>query len=326
MIAKTSRAREAPWYWYFIRMAQFSGVIPILATPFHDDETLDLASLTRMIEFLAPIGVDGVTLLGVLGESNRLTDSERTTLIKTAIKAAAGLPVIAGCSHTGTAATISLAREAADLGAAGVMIAPSRQPVPNDSLVCEYYERIGAAVPIPIVLQDHPASTEVHMRVPLILNIAAQVPSIACIKAEAVPSPQKITALRNGLKEIRPIPILTGLGGLYGFFDLERGSEGFNTGFAFPEVLMAMVKSVGSGDMDAAYGIYRLYLPLMVFEQQPGLAIRKEILRRRGLLTSAHVRHPGGNIDRATADQLQRLLDRSFPGQDLTKPVRVYQE
>jgi 4-hydroxy-tetrahydrodipicolinate synthase len=64
----------------------------------------------------------------------------------------------------------------------------------------------------------------------------------------------------------------------------------------------------------------------MVFEQQPGLAIRKEILRRRGLLTSAHVRHPGGNIDRATADQLQRLLDRSFPGQDLTKPVRVYQE
>lgn len=307
-------------------MAVFSGVIPILATPFHSDETLDLLSLTRLIEFAAGTGVNGVTLLGVLGESNRLTDSERTGLIKSAIKTANRLPVIVGCSHSGTSATIALAREAADLGASAVMIAPSRQPVPNDSTIYEYYDRIAAKVAIPIVLQDHPASTEVHMPVSLILKIAAQIPAIACIKAEAVPSPQKITALRSGLKEIRPIPVLTGLGGLYGFFDLERGSEGFNTGFAFPEILLAIVKCVRAGDMDAAFGIYRRYLPLMVFEQQPGLAIRKEILRRRGLLTSARVRHPGGNIDGATADQLQRLLDRSFPGQDITKPVRVYQE
>jgi 4-hydroxy-tetrahydrodipicolinate synthase len=206
------------------------------------------------------------------------------------------------------------------------MIAPSRQPVPNDNTVFEYFGHIAAKTAIPIVLQDHPASTEVHMPTPLILKIAAQISSVACIKAEAVPSPQKIAALRTGLKEIRPIPILTGLGGLYGFFDLERGSEGFNTGFAFPEVLLAMMERVRAGDMDAAYRIYRLYLPLMVFEQQPGLAVRKEILRRRGLLASGRVRHPGGSIDAATADQLQRLLERSFPGQDLTKAVRVYQE
>lgn len=307
-------------------MASFTGVIPILATPFQDDESLDLASLQRLIEFVASMGVNGVTLLGVLGESNRLTDSERTTLLKTALKAANGLPVIAGCSHTGTAATISLASEAADLGAAAVMIAPSRQPIPNDAVVSEYYERIAAKMPLPIVLQDHPGSTEVHMRTPLILNIAKQIPSIACIKAEAVPSPQKIAALRAGLKEIRPIPVLTGLGGLYGFFDLERGSEGFNTGFAFPEILLSIMECVRAGEMDAAYGIYRLYLPLMVFEQQPGLAVRKEILRRRGVLATARVRHPGGNIDAATAHQLHRLLERSFPGQDITRPVRVYQE
>jgi 4-hydroxy-tetrahydrodipicolinate synthase len=307
-------------------MPSFTGVIPILATPFHDDESLDLASLSRLIEFVASTGVDGVTLLGVLGESNRLTDSERTSLIKTAVKAAAGLPVIAGCSHTGTSATISLAREAADLGAAGVMIAPSRQPIPNDDVIFDYYARVAANTTLPIVLQDHPASTEVHMRVPLILKITQQIPAIACIKAEAVPSPQKIAALRLGLKDIRPVPVLTGLGALYGFFDLERGSEGFNTGFAFPEVLLAIVQRVRAADFDAAWEIYQRFLPLMVFEQQPGLAIRKEILRRRGLLSSGRVRHPGGNIDASTADQLQRVLDRSFPGEDITKPVRVYQE
>jgi 4-hydroxy-tetrahydrodipicolinate synthase len=298
-------------------LPRLSGVIPILATPFHDDESLDLASLTRLIEFAAAIGANGVTLLGVLGESNRLTDAERATLIRTAVAAAAGkLPVIAGCSHTGTAATLALVREAMALGAAAVMIAPSRQPVPSDAAVYDYYARV-AETGAPIVLQDHPASTEVHMSAALILRIAAEIPGIACIKAEAVPSPSKIAALKAGLT--RDIPILTGLGGLYGFFDIERGSEGFNTGFAFPEVLLAIVRS----DLDTAWAIYRRYLPLMVFEQQPGLAIRKEILRVRGLLSSGRVRQPGGNIDKATAVQLHSLLERTFPGQDLARPVEV---
>jgi len=303
-------------------LCRIAGVIPILATPFKTDESLDTDSLTRMIEFFAKLGVTGVTLLGVLGESNRLTDAERSLLIRTAIKAAGGLPVIAGCSHTGTAATIALAREAVDLGTAAVMIAPSRQPVPGDQVVYDYYARI-AETGIPIVLQDHPASTEVHMRADLILRMAKEMPSIVCIKAEAVPSPSKIAALRTGLKDQRSVPILTGLGGLYGFFDLERGSEGFNTGFAFPEILLAMVAGLNAGDLGSVYAIYQRYLPLMVFEQQPGLAIRKEILRRRGLVTSGRVRHPGGNIDAATAEQLSNLLERSFPGQDLTKPVQV---
>jgi 4-hydroxy-tetrahydrodipicolinate synthase len=298
---------------------RLTGVIPILATPFHDDESPDHQSLERMIRFFAQMGVNGVTVLGVLGESNRLTDSERSALIRTAVEAAGSLPVIAGCSHTGTAATIALCREAKDLGAAAVMIAPSRQPVPNDEVVFAYYKRVAEGAGVPIVLQDHPASTEVHMRADLIVRIAREVPGIACIKAEATPSPSRITAIRAGLGPEHPIPVLTGLGGLYGFFDLEVGSEGFNTGFAFPEVLLAMV----SGSMDRAYAIYRHYLPLMVFEQQPGLAIRKEILSRRGLISCGRVRHPGGGIDAGTAKQLEGLLARSFPGQDITGPVQI---
>ena len=300
-----------------------SGVIPILATPFREDESLDTASLERMIAFFAGLQVNGVTLLGVLGESNRLTDEERATLIRSAVRAAGSIPVIVGCSHTGTSATISLSRQAAELGAAAVMIAPSKQPAPNDDAVFEYYRRVADGAGIPVVLQDHPASTEVHMRADLILRIVREVPSLVCIKAEAVPSPPKIAALRKGLEGHRPVSILTGLGALYGYFDLERGSNGFNTGFAFPEVLLALVRSAAEENFDAAYRIYNRYLPLMVFEQQPGLAIRKEILRRRGLIANSHVRHPGGNIDSATSSQLAGLLERSFPGQDLTRPVTV---
>lgn len=300
-----------------------TGVIPILATPFHDDESLDLESLARLIAFNKAAGVQGITVLGLLGESNRLTDNDRARLIETAVKAADGLPVIAGTSHTGTQATIELSRQAADLGASAVMITPSQQPAPSDKAVFDYFTRIAEQISLPIVLQDHPAISQVHMPVDLMLRLVREIPAILCIKAEAAPSPQKIGALVKGMEGGRRASILTGLGGLYGLFDLERGSDGFNTGFAFPEILLAIVREFRAGRHDAARALFTRYLPLIVFEQQPGVAIRKEILRRRGLLTSHRVRHPGATIDPATAAQLERLLDAIFPGEDLTRPLGI---
>jgi len=191
----------------------FSGVIPILATPFLDNEALDLESLHRLIRFNVEIGVDGVTLLGLLGESNRLTDAERESLIRAAVTSAAGAPVIVGTSHTGTEATIALSQQAAALGATAVMITPSQQPVPNDKAVFDYYLRIAAKTALPIVLQDHPAISQVHMPADLILRLVREIPAIACIKAEAVPSPQKIAALKKGMEGGRSVAVLTGLGG-----------------------------------------------------------------------------------------------------------------
>jgi 4-hydroxy-tetrahydrodipicolinate synthase len=301
----------------------YTGVIPILATPFHDDESLDLDSLARLVEFNAAAGVDGVTILGLLGESNRLTDAEREKIIRTAVAAAAGLPVIVGTSHTGTAATIEHTQQAMALGATAVMITASAQPTASDKVVFDYFQRIAAKVAAPLVLQDHPAITGVHMPGDLILRLVREIPTIVCIKAESLPSPQKIAALKAGMAGTRRVSVLTGLGGLYGFFDLERGSDGFNTGFAFPEVLIAMVRAFRAGEVEAARQLFTRFLPLLVFEQQPGVAIRKEILRRRGLLASNRVRHPGGSIDAGTTEQLARLLAATFGGADLTKPLAL---
>ncbi len=301
----------------------FSGVIPILATPFRDDESLDLESLARLIRFNAEIGVDGVTVLGMLGESNRLTDAERTRIVPAAIEAAGSLPVIVGTSHTGTVATVELSRAAIELGAAGVMIMPPPQPVPSDKAVLDYFQRVAAGISAPIVLQDYPIGSQVHMSTDLILRLVREVPNIVAVKAESVPSPPKIAALKAGMAGSRQATVLTGLGALYGLFDLECGSDGFNTGFAFPEVLLAILDEFQRGNVAAARQLYTQYLPLIVFEQQPGVAIRKEILRRRALLTSNRLRHPGGTIDATTTTQLARLLDAMFAGLDITKPLRL---
>jgi 4-hydroxy-tetrahydrodipicolinate synthase len=300
----------------------FTGVIPILATPFQDDESLDLVSWRRMIEFMVALKVDGITILGVLGESNRLSDHERETLIASAVATVGKrIPVIVGTSHSGTGVAQYLAAMAEKLGADAVMVAPAKEPMPGDERVVEYYRRIAASTALPIVLQDHPASTEVQMSVALILNIVSEIATVKCIKAEAVPTPAKVAALKAGLS--RPVSILSGLGALYAPFDLAAGSDGFNTGFAFPELLMAFNAAAKAHDWDRLHALYARFAALIVFEQQPGLAIRKEILRLRGLIDCRRVRHPGATIAPASAKTLAALIERVLPSTDISKPIVV---
>ena len=124
----------------------FKGVFPIMATPFRADEEVDLESFDRSVRFLKRAGVQGVTITGVLGESNRLLDREREALIKTAVAAAEGMPVVVGTSHAGTHATRGLSQMAEDLGAAGVMVTPTKEatPVAPDGMVKFFSHTVGA--------------------------------------------------------------------------------------------------------------------------------------------------------------------------------------
>lgn len=286
---------------------RFGGVVPILATPFHDDERLDLESMRRLVTFMRSLKVDAVTVLGVLGETDRLTDIEREAVIKATIDAAGPVPVIVGASRPGATATIAAIQSAKKLGAKAAMVAPA------DSNPFPYFQRVADAG-LPVIVQDHPAATGIQMSTDVLLRMVREIPAVAGIKCEALPSPPKFAALKEGMRSGRSVPVLTGLGALYARFDLERGSDGFNTGFAFPEILRAMLGPGGAA-------VYHRYLPLIVFEQQPGTAVRKEILRRRGLITSNRVRAPGATIDEGTAKQVAKLLEDVFGDVDITKPL-----
>lgn len=298
----------------------FSGVIPILATPFHADESIDFDSWKRTLEFMLSIGVDGLTVAGVLGEADRLIDRERIALIETAARIIDGrVPLIAGVSHRGTYAALSLARAARDAGATAIMVAPQREATPSEERIFETYARIASAASMPIILQDHPASTEVHISAALIARIANELPAVHAIKAEAVPVGPKIATIRAQLT--RPVSILAGLGALYAPFDLAAGADGFNTGFAFPEVLQAMIAAQRAGDTAQLDARYARYAALIVLEQQPGVAIRKEILKRRGLFETSTVRHPGAPLSPHAGATLTALLERTFADVDITRRI-----
>lgn len=280
-------------------------------------------------------GVTGVTIAGVLGESDRLTDWERQTLVSTAAeeirREASGnnskkLKLCVGTTHSGTAATVALSQMAQECGADGVMISPTKPAFgsqPSDNDILHLYQRVAAACPdLSIIVQDLPSLTGVYMSTSLLARIASTVPNVASIKLESPPTIQRIAALRQDPAfETSNCTILCGLGALYAGFDLRQGISGFMTGFAFPEILVAMMDLAKEND-EAFFALYQEYLDLIVFEQQPGgLSIRKEIYRRRGLIDSAMLRHPGGRISPILQEAVDNQLLRSFPGVDLSRPL-----
>jgi 4-hydroxy-tetrahydrodipicolinate synthase len=289
-------------------MERLTGVYNILATPFLPDGGLDMSSLRRLTEGVMEAGVDGITVLGVAGEAQKLSGEERSKVVRTASDVVGGrVPVFVGASQDGTDATVAASREAELAGAAGVMIAPPTFLQPGPALT-EHFGRIGAAISIPIILQDYPPVNGVTLSPQAMAEMVRAVPAITTIKLEGTPTPQR-TAQTLALVGDRAT-VLGGLGGMYLLDELRRGASGTMTGFAYPEVLVEIWRAWRSGDRRSAAAIYGRYLPLLVFEGQPGvgLAVRKELLRQRGLINHAAVRHPGPRIDQGILDDLEETL------------------
>jgi 4-hydroxy-tetrahydrodipicolinate synthase len=289
-------------------MQPLYGVYNILSTPFLPDGALDLDSLRRVTEATIAAGVDGITVLGVAGEAQKLNPDERKTVIRTVVEVSSGrVPIIVGTSQDGTDLTIQASQQAEALGAAGFMIAPPAFLQPGPALT-EHFRRIAAATSAPITLQDFPAVNGVTMSPKAMADLCEAVPAIKTIKLEDVPTPQRTgqTLKLTGDK----ITIVGGLGGMYLLDELRRGSAGTMTGFAYPEALVAIWQAWHSGDRARAAEIYYKCLPLLVFEGQPklGVAIRKEILRRRGLINHANTRHPGPVLDDDIAQDLTETM------------------
>jgi 4-hydroxy-tetrahydrodipicolinate synthase len=297
------------------------GVYNILTTPFTTDGKLDLTSLKRLTEATIAAGVDGITVLGVAGEAHKLSDDERETVVRTVMEVANGrVPIVVGTSRDGTDLTIEASRVAEELGAAGLMIAPPAFLQPGAALT-EHFRRIASAVKIPIVLQDFPPVNGVTMSPRAMADLVDAVPAITTIKLEDVPTPQR-TAQTLALTGDR-ITIVGGSGGMYLLDELRRGAAGTMTGFAYPEALVAIWRAWDAGDRRRSAEIYYNCLPLLVFEGQPklGVAIRKEVLRRRGLIEHATIRHPGPVLDDGTVADLAETMEMTGIESVLGLPV-----
>lgn len=287
-------------------MSTFSGVYTIMPTPFKDNGNLDLKSLEQLTQFLVKLGVDGLVVLGVMGEAPKLSQSEQNDVISTTVAAAGAIPVFAGSGAEGTDLAVEKSLNALSLGAQGLLIAPP--PVQNDAVILDYYRRINDAVDKTIILHDYPVATGVKMSPALVKKLYDELELVKVIKLEETPSIPKITAIRNLDCDIG---IVGGLGGMFFYEELERGANGMMTGFSYPEILVAIYKAYTSGKKKEAARIFYEACPLLRYEFQPsiGLALRKEVYRQRGAIQSAFVRHPGAQIDEHLIKELNNVLE-----------------
>ena len=291
------------------------GVYAIAATPFHPDGRLDQASVDRLTDFYIGCGVDGVTILGVMGEAPKLDAEESLAVARQVVKRAGALPVIVGISAPGFATMRSLAHGVMDLGAAGVMIAPPSTLRTDDQIV-GYFRQASEAIgtDIPFVLQDYPLVTGVMMTPEVIRRIVTDNPACRMLKHEDWPGLEKISAIRAMQAEgrLRPLSILCGNGGLFLDFETERGADGAMTGYAFPDMLVDVVSAAHRGDRAAAHDLFDAHLPLLRYEHQQGvgLAVRKYVLMRRGAIASDAQRTPAGRLSAASRQEIEFLLAR----------------
>jgi 4-hydroxy-tetrahydrodipicolinate synthase len=308
-----------------------TGTFAIAPTPFHEDGRIDEASIDRLTDFYRAAGCNGITVLGILGEAPKLDGQEAVDVARCFVRSAKDLQIIVGVSAPGFAAMRSLARSVMDAGAAGVMIAPPPHLRTDDQITTYFKQAVEAiGTDSPWVLQDYPLTLTVVMTPAVIRKIVMDNPSCVMLKHEDWPGLEKISALRGFQKDgsLRALSILTGNGGLFLDFEMERGADGAMTGYAFPDMLVDVVRMSKAGQRDAAHDLFDAHLPLIRYEQQQGvgLAVRKYVMKRRGMIASDAQRKPASSLTpaaRAEVDYLLARLARKDKRAELTARLNV---
>ena len=279
------------------------------------DGAIDTSSIDRMTDFFIASGVTGITVLGQLGEAPKLEHAESLDVVKRVVKRAGALPIIVGVSAPGFAAMRALTRDAMDAGAAGVMIAPPNTLRTDDQIVT-YYKQASDAIgrDVPFVIQDYPLTFSVQMTPAVIRRIVMENTACVMLKHEDWPGLDKISTLRGYEKDgsMRHISILCGNNALFLDFEMERGADGANTGYCFPDMLVDVVRLSKEGKRDEAHDLFDAHLPLIRYEQQPGpgLAVRKYVMMKRGILSYDTLRKPGATLSAVARAEVDYLLAR----------------
>jgi 4-hydroxy-tetrahydrodipicolinate synthase len=296
--------------------ASLTGVVPVVPTIFHDDETVDLAGTARVIDYLIDAEVDGLCLLANYSEQFSLTDAERDTIARTLLDHVAGrLPVIVTTSHYSARVATMRSRDAQAMGAAMVMIMPpffgATLSVPAPGVV-EYFKTVADAIDIPIMVQDAPLSST-PLPASLLIDLIKQVPQAQYVKIEVPQAADKLNLLVSALGEDLPGPF-DGEESVTLIPDLDAGAKGTMPSSMIPGELGRIVRRYLSGDRAGAAGAWEDLLPLIHFEnRQCGLRAQKILLAEGGITGSDRTRAPLGPVSPRTRRGLIELARRRDP-------------
>ncbi len=298
------------------RSPRHRGVFPVVPTTFTETGALDLASQKRALDFMIDAGADGLCILANFSEQFSLTDEERETLTRTALEHVAGrVPVIVTTTHYGTQPCAARSRRAQEQGAAMVMIMPPYHGatfrVP-EAQIYTFYAQVSAAIDIPIMIQDAPASGTV-LSAPFLARMAREIEHVAYFKIETPGAAAKLRELiRLGGDAIEGP--WDGEEGITLLADLNAGATGAMTGGGFPDGIRTIVDAHRAGRADDAFDAYQRWLPLINHEnRQAGLLACKALMKAGGVIDCELPRHPLPPLHPDTRAELIAIARRLDP-------------
>lgn len=239
----------------------WQGVYPAATTQFAEDLSLDLPACRRTVRALVDDGVDGLVLLGTVGENNSLRPEEKRLALRECIAEVGGrVPLVAAVSELTTDRAIEFVRDAEKLGIDAFMLLPAMVYVPTPEELYAHFRAVAEATALPIMLYNNPPAYRVSIGLETLERLA-DIANIVALK-ESAPDPRRFTDIINRFGD--RYTLMAGLDdvALEGFL---LGASGWVSGLtsAFPRESVAMVQAVRRGDWDAARRIYRWFMPLL---------------------------------------------------------------
>lgn len=247
----------------------WKGVFPAATTQFAPDLSVDMPATQRVQDALVRDGVDGLIVIGTVGENNSLEADEKRAVLKAAVETAAGrVPVIAGVSELDTARAAAFARDAEKIGADGLMVLPAMVYVPTEGELVAHFRAVADATGLPIMLYNNPPAYRINISVSALEQLADR-PNIVCLK-ESAPDTRRFTDLVNALGE--RFLLFAGLDDL-ALEGLLLGARGWVSGLtnAFPKESLALYAAVDRGDLRTALAVYRWFMPLLHLDAEHDL-------------------------------------------------------
>ncbi|HYJ41301.1 MAG TPA: dihydrodipicolinate synthase family protein [Steroidobacteraceae bacterium] len=237
------------------------GVYPAATTQFAADLSLDIVACRQTVTALVDDGVDGLVLLGTVGENNSLRPEEKRFALRAAVEAVGKrVPLVAGVSELSTDRAIEFVHDAEKIGIDALMVLPAMVYVPTPEELCAHFRAIAEATSLPIMLYNNPPAYRVSIELETLERLAP-LSNIVALK-ESAPDPRRFTDIINRFGD--RFTLMAGLDDV-ALEALLLGATGWVSGLtsAFPRESVAMVAAADRGDWEEARRIYRWFMPLL---------------------------------------------------------------
>jgi 4-hydroxy-tetrahydrodipicolinate synthase len=286
---------------------QWRGVFAVLVTPFKLDLSIDFAVLERELQFCLDCGVQGLAGPIIAGEFHTLSDRERKEIYQFVSRFVKGqVPFVAGVSGVSAPHAAELA-EAATKAGADALVAMSPYIIPNTpQATLQYYQAIAAASSLPLMVQNAPAPFSSPLSTQQLVELLELIPSIAVIKEETAPNPQQIGKLIEAAGD-RLKGVFGGMGGIYLFNELNRGSSGTMPACEFADIAVGIYDAYARGDKPSAEIRFNALQPALVMEGLYWMRFMKHCLVRRGIFKNTVTRTPERDLDTYDLQELDRI-------------------